>query len=54
MFLRRAAGVLSDYVLGKARQQWDLFKIALKDASCKKRNSEPWLWDVAANGKMSA
>ncbi|KAG6945500.1 hypothetical protein JG688_00016525 [Phytophthora aleatoria] len=54
VFLCRATGLLSDYVLGKVRQQWDLFTVALKDASCKKRNSEPWLWDVAENGKMYA
>ncbi|ETL92937.1 hypothetical protein L917_08816 [Phytophthora nicotianae] len=51
VYLRRTAGVLSDYVLAKVRQQWDLFMVAMKDGSIERSQDNQWMWDVTSNGK---
>lgn len=52
VFLRRAAALISDYVLPKVRRQWDRFVVTLEKISCEKRNDELSIWDVFVSFKV--
>ncbi|RLN53846.1 hypothetical protein BBJ28_00022879, partial [Nothophytophthora sp. Chile5] len=52
-FLRYISGIMSDYVMGKVRRQWDQFMVNVKKTTCE-RMQESCHWKVHVRGKEYA